>query len=247
LIEDTIHATQWWQPQSHCVTLNPLLRWTWTATGVVTGVAFLAVSWLLWRNLRSTRCVRALWWGCPFILSCGFSHLWGAVTLWRPYYAGYTVSHIATALISSASAIGLARVLPKLLPNRHNIEVLSLLEEAQEFVDTLADPAFVTDRDGGEITVNKEFMDLLGVSLEEVLGYSWSQRITEDTRDNYVLAWLDFVHGRTATYEERCKWVRGDEIITIETRGGKRTNGQFFGTVRVISEKELSLESDGVL
>lgn len=242
------NASSWWQPHGHCVVWSPWFTWTWTACGILTWLAYLAIPVTLWRNLRGTRLMVALPWMAPFILACGFSHLFDAVVVWRPYYWLSTGSHVLTTFVSMGSAIGLSKLLPVLRAHRE-VDLVTQQQEAQLFVDCLADAAFISSRDGGNLAVNPAFESLLGTGLEGAGGYHWALQIHPDDRDQYVTPWLDFVAGRADEYKRRCRWKRPSDgkWLTIETRGGRRTNGQFYGTVRSISKAQLALEAhDGI-
>ncbi len=234
----------WWQPHGHCVLWSPWITWTWTIADVLIWASYMAIPVLLWSNLKGTRLVGSLPWLVPFILACGFGHLWDAIAVWKPYYALVTAGRILTAIVSVASVIGLSRFLPA-LRDSHEVDLLSRQQEAQMFVDGLAEAAFVSSRDGGNLAVNAAFESLLGTGLDGAGGYHWAQPVHLDDRDVYVTRWLDFVAGRRNSYRQRCRWKRPSDgkWITIETRGGRRSNGEFYGTVRRISQAQLDLEA----
>lgn len=235
-------ANQWWQPHGHCVIWDPWITWTWTICDLSIWACYMAIPCLLLWHLRGTRLGPLLPWVAPFVLACGMGHLWDAAAVWWPWYALVTASRVITAVISLLSVAGLAWFLPS-LRDSDEVNLLSSQQEGQVFVDGLAEAAFVSSKDGGNLAVNALFRDLLGVGLEETRGYGWAQPIVHEDRDRYVTRWLDFVEGRRERYREKIRWRRPDgEVIYVETRGGRRSSGQFYGTVRLVSEAEQQLE-----
>lgn len=104
-------------PHGHCILWIPSLLWLHVASDVVTGVAYVGISLVLYLLVRTIRLPFSpvfIAFGL-FIGLCGLTHFMGVWTIWFPDYweSGYLKA--ATALASFATAIGLVHVRPQIL------------------------------------------------------------------------------------------------------------------------------------
>ncbi len=223
----------WWQPHGHCVVWEPLITWTWTICDLLIWASYLAIPMLLFRHLKGTRLIVLLPWTAPFIIACGMGHLWDALTVWRPWYGLVTASRIVTAVVSLASVVGLAYVLPRVTYRLETaLRDVTVGEEAQEFVDSLLPlAAFVCTPDGGDLAVNSAYTQMLGYSLDEVRGYLYLHHVYPEDREIAGDRWRAFCFGVIPAYRERFRWFHPEGLRHLEVKGTHRSNGQHYGIV----------------
>ena len=98
-----------------CLSWEPWLIWTYTATDVLIGISYLAIPVALSVIARKRpdlmyRPVFLLF--AAFISLCGLSHFLSVVTLWVPAYGLEALIKSATAIVSAITAVVVWRLLP---------------------------------------------------------------------------------------------------------------------------------------
>jgi PAS domain S-box-containing protein len=142
-------------------------------------------------------------------LACGTTHVFDVLTLWFPFYWADGVVKLVTAALSVTTAVMLWLLLPRALsiPSQRQLQALNarLSEEISErravearlrsiYAHTPA-PLCVADVNGRIVKVSNQWLELLGLSREEVIG--------QPLHDYYAGADRDAVeHTWTALWDE---------------------------------------------
>ena len=133
-----------------------------------------------------------LWLFSAFILTCGLTHLMGAVVLWQPWYGVDAMLKMITAVMSVATAVAIWPLIPKALgiPNPLHLERINRLledeivqrqrveaelrEEKQKNFSVLFNAAddgiFLLGMDGEIIEINAIAHKRLGYAKDEMIG-----------------------------------------------------------------------------
>jgi PAS domain S-box-containing protein len=105
-------------PHGYCIAWNPLLVWASAIADGLIAAAYFSIPVVLVIFLLKRRDLVFPWifalFG-TFILLCGMTHVFGAVTLWVPLYGLETILKVLTAIVSVATAIALWPLIPRAL------------------------------------------------------------------------------------------------------------------------------------
>jgi len=117
----------------NCGTWDASLGWLHIGSDVAIWAAYLAIPILLLLLVRRhgtdipVKGVGLLF--CAFILSCGTTHLFEAVIFYWPAYRVAGLLKLGTAIVSIATVVVLARILPQLLQLRGPVELKRMVDE----------------------------------------------------------------------------------------------------------------------
>jgi len=183
-------------PHGFCLAWQPGLLWLQAASDLLIAAAYFSIPAALITFLRrrqdlAFKPVFGLF--AAFILSCGTTHVLGAVTLWVPLYWLDGAINALTAVLSVATAVTLWPLVPKALaiPSpailRHandalarevaiRTETAERLRASQERERRLyrRTPAALhaTDSQGVVIDVSDRWLDLVGCERHDVVGHT---------------------------------------------------------------------------
>jgi len=102
-------------PHGICLLWRPELLWTHVVSDVLIFLAYMTIPAALAVILRRRKDIPygwMIWSFALFITACGFTHLMGVWTLWRPDYGVEALVKVVTALASVATAIALWTLIP---------------------------------------------------------------------------------------------------------------------------------------
>jgi len=102
-----------------------------------------------------------------FILFCGLTHLMDAAVFWWPAYRLAGVLKLATAIVSWATVVALARVVPRAL------SIQSAQEQFRQLAESIPQLAWMADATGYIYWYNRRFYDYTGTTFEQVKGWGW--------------------------------------------------------------------------
>jgi hypothetical protein len=118
----------------YCGNWTPAHGWAHIVASVDLFVAYVAIAVMMFIYGHKKRAVLSmplkayLVLSCAFVLTCGISHLWGAIVFWFPAYRLLTTNLWGTALISDVAACSFPFVLRHLLALRTPEEYRRLAE-----------------------------------------------------------------------------------------------------------------------
>jgi len=103
-------------PHSICLAADPLLIWLHATSDAITAISYYSIPSALFIFLAKRRDIRFRWifiLSGAFIVTCGTTHLLGAITLWQPMYWIEGIVKAITAVISTITAVAVWPLLPK--------------------------------------------------------------------------------------------------------------------------------------
>ncbi|HEY6879687.1 MAG TPA: histidine kinase dimerization/phospho-acceptor domain-containing protein, partial [Polyangiales bacterium] len=107
-------------PHGHCYLWTPTLVWLETASNVLIGLSYVAISSVLALFVSRVRGLPFRWAYAAFgvfIISCGFTHFLDVLVIWQPrYWLDATVR-----VITAVASVGTALMLPRLLPQAEQL------------------------------------------------------------------------------------------------------------------------------
>ncbi|CAN5237249.1 hypothetical protein BH11PSE10_BH11PSE10_01240 [soil metagenome] len=214
-------------PHGYCFTWTPGLLWMMVASDAVIAASYFSISLAIVGFIRKRPDAATNWLPLlfgAFIFACGITHLMDIWTIWRPDYGLQALTKLATALISTATAIALWLVIPKALkiPSVAQLQTVigsleaevqkrrsaeeHLLDTQQSLAVTLASIGagfLATDRAGCVIRMNAVAEAVTGWTQAEALGHSvWEVLQREDRPSEYLLQNpVDFVLAQGITVD----------------------------------------------
>ncbi len=86
----------------------------------------------------------------------------------------------------------------------------------------------------GPIFFNQACRELLGFTGEHPAEDSWLRYIHPEDQQAILVAWTDFVEGRTARFQRQLRWIRPQdkETVTLVARAQKLLCGDIQGWLR---------------
>jgi PAS domain S-box-containing protein len=109
---------------------------------------------------------------------------------------------------------------------------------------------YLADVEGDCIYANRELLDMVGLTLDEVIGKKLLNTVHPDDREPIVQAWSQ-VHDKDAVFDQDCRLMdKNDKAIWVHALASKRTDAQgnlvgYLGLIVDISRRkqaETSLE-----
>ncbi len=174
-------------PHGFCLAWDPGLIWLQAGSDLLIALAYYSIPFALLRFSMLRRDLAFPWifrLFALFILACGTTHVFGVLTLWFPFYWADGLIKLVTAVLSVMTAVVLWPLLPRALsiPSQQQLQVLDarLSEEVAErravearlrslYARTPA-PLCAADINGCIVQVSDQWLELLGVTREGVIG-----------------------------------------------------------------------------
>lgn len=114
-------------PHGHCYLWRPDILWLHVGSDGLIALSYFSIPLLLGHVVRRRRAVLPYWWVlalfAAFIFLCGSTHLLSIWTVWHPDYPVEGVVKLTTGIVSAATAVTLAWILPKALQLRSPVEL----------------------------------------------------------------------------------------------------------------------------
>lgn len=101
-------------PHGYCLLWDPVLIWSHVLADITIAVAYLSIPAalaIIARRRPDLNPGGILYFFIAFIILCAVTHLFGLVTLWLPAYTMEAVAKVMTAVVSSATAVVVWRML----------------------------------------------------------------------------------------------------------------------------------------
>jgi len=96
-------------PHWYCLVGNKRLLWTTVIADLVIGVSYVVISatlaWLVRRAGRDLPYTGFFWAFGLFIVSCGGTHFFEVLTVWKPFYWLSAAAKVVTAVSSAGTAV----------------------------------------------------------------------------------------------------------------------------------------------
>lgn len=237
-----------WPPRWQCGTWSEFHGWLYIISDILVWSAYFAIPLIIIRYIskkHDARFIRLYFLFAGFILACGSTHFFDAVTFWFPVYRINALVRAITGILSWFTVFYLIRVLPQAFTLRSSAELEAEVEQrkkAEEKFRNLLESA----PDSMVIVNDQGIIQLVNAQTESMFGYARHEMIGEKVR---MLMPLHYDHFRQIQ-------DGGSTRITEEVVGIRRNNEEFpaeislspliteeglliSAAVRDISEKKL--------
>jgi len=227
-------------PHGFCLSWDPWLVWLMAGSDLLIAAAYFSIPvallmFVLQRRDLAFKPVFALF--AAFILACGTTHVFGALTLWVPAYRLQGAVNAMTALLSVATAVMLWPLLPKALalPSPSSLRRVNdalahevqrrdlaarLLRESEARQKRLyaRTPAALhaVDAEGNLLEVSDCWLVLTGYTREEVIGRNIASFYSSESQAAMRPNFADIKAGSDTTFCERQLRRRDGAIRDVE-------------------------------
>src|SRR3954462_2090993 len=182
-------TTIWWSsrvqlsanflPHWYCFVGNTRLVWTTVIADLLIGLSYVVISatlvWLVRRAGRELPYSAFFWAFGLFIVSCGVTHFFEIVTVWKPVYWLSAGAKVITAAASVGTAVVLLIAADDIVPFVHTAREAASQRGNDRFralIQATPMPVVSSDLDGKVTAWNPAAERLFGWRADEVLGKS---------------------------------------------------------------------------
>lgn len=90
------------------------------------------------------------------------------------------------------------------------------------------------DLECGPVFLNRACRDALGITQELADEGLWTRYVHPEDRQACLVAWTDFLKGKTARFQQVLRWIRPDtkETVSLSLRAQKLLCGDIQGWIR---------------
>ncbi|MGZ5052222.1 MAG: PAS domain S-box protein [Methylobacter sp.] len=172
-INDFLGTAYGFMPHGACYSWLPSLLWLHIVSNSIIALAYFTIPFALWYFVRKRTDLAYRWvfvlFGA-FICLCGATHLISIWTIWHPDYWLDGLVKLLTALVSIVTAALIWPLIPKLL----RLPSPAALQHSENYLraifDATPDAMLISDRQGIVTMVNRKAEDLLGYTVDELVG-----------------------------------------------------------------------------
>jgi len=208
-------------PHGYCLVWDPALLWLHVGSDIVTGLAYFLIAGVLFYLVFKRRDLpffgMFLLFGA-FILACGVTHVMAAWTIYVPSYWEEGLVKAGTALISVATALFIAPLLPRMLtlPNlsrsleenrrltcelEHQLDTVRKSEERfRSLIEATHDAIVIANGQGEIISVNRAAEKMFGYRENELDGKPLSILMPERYQQRHLRGMQNFVANGVSQY-----------------------------------------------
>ncbi|MBC8111692.1 MAG: GHKL domain-containing protein [Verrucomicrobia bacterium] len=141
-------------PHGHCYFWEPYLLWSHAIADSLIAIAYFLISILL-INIYQRRKDFGYKWVVGlfalFIMSCGITHVFDVINLWKPFYRIDSVFRIITAIASLGTAFALLRITPALLKIPTNKQWEEINTELKNYIGQLKEKEKIIQKTNFEL------------------------------------------------------------------------------------------------
>jgi PAS domain S-box-containing protein len=177
---DTLLAPSGLTPHGFCLAWEPGLIWLYAISDSLIAISYYSIPIALLVVVRQRRDLAypwVLWLFAAFIMACGTTHVFDALTLWVPAYWPAGIAKALTAILSMVTALLLWPLIPRILalPSQTTMQIanarLAESEARYRALFTQA-PAAMYALDAAQriAAVSDAWLDLFGYDRGEVIG-----------------------------------------------------------------------------
>lgn len=169
-----------WPPRWHCGKWTEFHGWLYIISDLLVWSAYFAIPFIIIRFIRKkhdARFIRLYFLFAAFILACGATHFFDAVTFWFPAYRVNALIRAITGVLSWITVFYLIKVLPVAFSLRSSHELEEEVEQRKKaedkfrnFLERAPDGIIVVNEAGDIQLVNAQTVKLFGYGREEMIG-----------------------------------------------------------------------------
>jgi PAS domain S-box-containing protein len=169
-----------WPPRWHCGKWTEFHGWLYIISDLLVWSAYFAIPFLIIRFIsrkHDARFIRLYFLFAAFILACGATHFFDAITFWFPVYRINALVRAITGVISWITVFYLIKILPTAFTLRSSRELEEEVEQRKKaedkfrnFLERLPDSIIVVNEEGIIQLVNAQTVKMFGYCREELVG-----------------------------------------------------------------------------
>lgn len=169
-----------WPPRWHCGKWSSFHGWLYIISDLLVWSAYFVIPLIIIRFItkkHDARFIRLYFLFAAFILACGATHFFDAVTFWFPVYRVNALVRAITGIISWITVFYLIKVLPLAFSLRSSRELEEEVEQRKKaedkfrnFLERAPDSIIVVREDGIIQLVNAQTVKMFGYHREEMIG-----------------------------------------------------------------------------
>ena len=169
-----------WPPRWHCGKWSEFHGWLYIISDLLVWSAYFAIPLIIIRYIsrkHDARFIRLYFLFAGFILACGATHFFDAVTFWFPVYRINALVRAITGIISWITVFYLIKVLPIAFTLRSSRELEEEVEQRKKaedkfrnFLERAPDSIIVVNEAGLIQLVNAQTVKMFGYSRDEMMG-----------------------------------------------------------------------------
>ncbi|MBO9567011.1 MAG: PAS domain S-box protein [Niastella sp.] len=169
-----------WPPRWHCGKWTEFHGWLYIISDLLVWSAYFAIPFIIIRFItkkHDARFIRLYFLFAAFILACGATHFFDAVTFWFPAYRVNALIRAITGVLSWITVFYLIKVLPVAFSLRSSHELEEEVEQRKKaehkfriFLERAPDGIIVVDEAGDIQLVNAQTVKLFGYGRDEMIG-----------------------------------------------------------------------------
>lgn len=216
-----------WPARWNCGTWSDFHGWLFIISDLLVWSAYFAIPLIIMRYIskrHDARFFRLYFLFAGFILACGATHLFDAVTFWYPYYRINALLRFITGVLSWFTVFYLIRLLPVAFSLRSSKQLEAEVEQRKRaegkfrnLLEAAPDSMVIMDDKGIIQLVNAQTEKMFGYSRDLMIGSNWEMLMLSRFEKIFEICRID-----AANTDKPGPLVEGLECF------GKRVNGAEF-------------------
>ncbi len=168
-----------WPPRWHCGKWTEFHGWLYIISDILVWSAYFAIPLIIIRYIskkHDARFIRMYFLFAGFILACGATHFFDAVTFWWPIYRVNALVRAITGILSWTTVFYLIKVLPVAFTLRSSAELEAEVEQRKKaeekfrnLLESAPDSIVIVNEQGIIQLVNAQTVNMFGYTRPEMI------------------------------------------------------------------------------
>jgi PAS domain S-box-containing protein len=168
-----------WPPRWHCGKWTEFHGWLYIISDILVWSAYFAIPLIIIRYIskkHDARFIRIYFLFAGFILACGATHFFDAVTFWWPLYRVNALVRAVTGILSWTTVFYLIKVLPVAFTLRSSAELEAEVEQRKKaeekfrnLLESAPDSMVIVNEQGIIQLVNAQTVNMFGYTRHEMI------------------------------------------------------------------------------
>jgi PAS domain S-box-containing protein len=168
-----------WPPRWHCGKWTEFHGWLYIISDILVWSAYFAIPLIIIRYIskkHDARFIRIYFLFAGFILACGATHFFDAITFWWPVYRVNALVRAITGILSWTTVFYLIKVLPVAFTLRSSAELEAEVEQRKKaeekfrnLLESAPDSMVIVNEQGIIQLVNAQTVNMFGYTRDEMV------------------------------------------------------------------------------